>query len=96
MHNKFLIYVDASGVPQAVLTGSCNWTATGMCAQTNNSIVIQDKLVAARYMAYWKKLQADEKAHEAGSPFQDTPLRTFNGTAKEPEASTKGPTTRAR
>ncbi|MGO9469683.1 MAG: phospholipase D-like domain-containing protein [Isosphaeraceae bacterium] len=82
VHNKFLIYVDASGTPQAVLTGSCNWTDTGMCAQTNNSIVIQDKLVAARYMAYWKKLQMDETAHEAGSSFQDTPLRTFNGTGK--------------
>lgn len=82
VHNKFLIYVDASGTPQAVLTGSCNWTDTGLCAQTNNSIVLQDKLVAARYMAYWKKLQADEKAHEDGSPFQDTPLRTFNGAGK--------------
>jgi len=38
--------------------------------------------VAARYMAYWKKLQTDEKAHEAGSPFQAAALRTFNGTAK--------------
>jgi hypothetical protein len=33
VHNKFLIYVDASGTPQAVLTGSCNWTDTGLCAQ---------------------------------------------------------------
>jgi hypothetical protein len=41
VHNKFLIYVDASGTPQAVLTGSCNWTDTGLCAQTNNSIVRQ-------------------------------------------------------
>ncbi len=41
VHNKFLIYVDASGTPQAVLTGSCNWTDTGLCAQTNNSIVIR-------------------------------------------------------
>jgi phosphatidylserine/phosphatidylglycerophosphate/cardiolipin synthase-like enzyme len=82
VHNKFLIYVDASGVAQAVLTGSCNWTDTGLCAQTNNSIVIQDEAVAARYMAYWRKLQADETAHEAGNPFQDRPLRTFNGTGK--------------
>jgi phosphatidylserine/phosphatidylglycerophosphate/cardiolipin synthase-like enzyme len=82
VHNKFLIYVDASGTPQAVLTGSCNWTDTGLCAQTNNSIMIEDKLVAARYMAYWKKLQADETAHEAGSPFQGVALRTFNGTGK--------------
>jgi len=83
VHNKFLIYVDSRRKPQAVLTGSCNWTDTGMCAQTNNSIVIQDKGVAARYMAYWKKLQADEKAHAAGSPFQDKPIRTFNGKSKD-------------
>ena len=83
VHNKFLIYVDAGGVPQAVLTGSCNWTDTGLCAQTNNSIVIHDKLVAARYMAYWKKLEADETAHEAGKPFQDAPLRAFDGTGKK-------------
>jgi phosphatidylserine/phosphatidylglycerophosphate/cardiolipin synthase-like enzyme len=82
VHNKFLIYVDVGGTPQAVLTGSCNWTDTGLCAQTNNSTVIQDKTVAARYMAYWKKLQADETGHEAGSSFQDAPLRAFNGTGK--------------
>ena len=33
-------------------------------------------------MAYWKKLQADEAAHETGSPFQDSPLRTFDATGK--------------
>jgi phosphatidylserine/phosphatidylglycerophosphate/cardiolipin synthase-like enzyme len=82
VHNKFLIYVDASGLPQAVLTGSCNWTDTGLCAQTNNSIVIQDKTVAARYMAYWKKLQTDETSRVVGHPFQDAPLRTFDGTGK--------------
>jgi phosphatidylserine/phosphatidylglycerophosphate/cardiolipin synthase-like enzyme len=82
VHNKFLIYVDANGIPQAVLTGSCNWTDTGLCAQTNNSLVIEDKAVAARYMAYWKALQTDEKAHEAGGPFQGSGLRTFDGTGK--------------
>lgn len=94
VHNKFLVYVDARGKPQAVLTGSCNWTGTGLCAQTNNAILIDDPGVAARYMAYWKELKADELAHEKGGAFQGTPLRTFNGTAGElkldkgtPEAS---------
>ncbi len=91
VHNKFLIYVDANDVPQAVLTGSCNWTDTGLCAQTNNSIVIQDKTVAARYMAYWNKLQADETAHQAGGAFQGTPLRSFNGAGKALTLD-KGPT----
>ncbi len=82
VHNKFLIYADAGGVLQAVLTGSCNWTATGLCAQTNNTIVIQDKAVATRYMAYWNKLKADETGHEGGGIFQDTSLRAFNGMGK--------------
>jgi hypothetical protein len=82
VHNKFLIYVDSSNMPQAVLTGSCNWTDTGLCAQTNNSIVIEDQAVAGRYMAYWNKLKADEVGYEKGKPFQDAPLRTFNSTSK--------------
>ncbi len=32
-HNKFVVYVDKSGKAQAVLTGSTNWTPTGLCAQ---------------------------------------------------------------
>jgi phosphatidylserine/phosphatidylglycerophosphate/cardiolipin synthase-like enzyme len=83
VHNKFLIYCDANGTPQAVLTGSCNWTDTGLCAQTNNSIVIRDENVAARYMAYWRKLQADETAHEAAGPFQGPPLRAFDNAGKD-------------
>ena len=82
VHNKFLIYVDAGGEPQAVLTGSCNWTDTGLCAQTNNTLVIRDAAVAARYLAYWNKLKADEVAHQQGKPFQDAPLRGFNGTGQ--------------
>lgn len=82
VHNKFLVYVTSSG-PQAVLTGSTNWTATGLCAQTNNVLVIDDPKVAARYMAYWKALKADEQAHEKGGPFQGQPLRTFDRKAQD-------------
>jgi phosphatidylserine/phosphatidylglycerophosphate/cardiolipin synthase-like enzyme len=78
VHNKFLVYADASG-PRAVLTGSTNWTATGLCAQTNNVLVIDDANVAKRYMAYWKILKADEQAHEKDpKSFQATPMRTFD------------------
>jgi hypothetical protein len=83
VHNKFLIYVDGSNKPQAVLTGSTNWTATGLCAQTNNTLVIDDPDVATRYLQYWQKLMADEQAHEKDSKvFQGPPLRTFNGKVK--------------
>lgn len=84
VHNKFLIYADQSG-PKAVLTGSTNWTATGLCAQTNNVLIIEDPQVARRYMAYWKKLQADELAHEKknGKSFQAAPLRAFDRSGQD-------------
>jgi len=30
-HNKFVVFCDAGGKPQRVLTGSTNWTMTGLC-----------------------------------------------------------------
>jgi hypothetical protein len=41
-HNKFCLYVDSAGKPRAVLTGSTNWTSTGVCTQSNNSVVIEN------------------------------------------------------
>src|SRR4051812_4138518 len=32
-HNKFIVYVGPDHEPKAVLTGSTNWTATGLCTQ---------------------------------------------------------------
>jgi phosphatidylserine/phosphatidylglycerophosphate/cardiolipin synthase-like enzyme len=58
-HNKFLVYVDSKGKPKAILTGSTNWTSTGLCTQTNNTIVIDNEAVAKRYLAYWKQLAKD-------------------------------------
>jgi len=83
VHNKFLIYADARGRAQAVLTGSTNWTATGLCAQTNNILVIEDPTVAQRYMDYWNALKVDQEAHEENKKsFQAPPLRSFNAKAK--------------
>ncbi len=79
VHNKFLIYVDAKKKPQAVLTGSTNWTATGLCAQTNNVLVIDDPKVAQRYFDYWNKLKSDEQEHGKNSKFfQAAPIRAFD------------------
>jgi phosphatidylserine/phosphatidylglycerophosphate/cardiolipin synthase-like enzyme len=83
VHNKFLVYVDDKSKAQAVLTGSTNWTDTGLCAQTNNAIVIDDAAVAARYLNFWNALKADTQGVEAGkSPFQSPALRAFNSTGK--------------
>ena len=58
-HNKFVVFVDAAGKPQAVLTGSTNWTFSGVAGQSNNCIVINDAAVAGQYLDYWKRLHSD-------------------------------------
>lgn len=81
-HNKFLVYANKSG-PQAVLFGSTNWTPTGLCAQTNNTLVIEDRKLASRYLDYWKKLVADTKAAKGvAKALQGAGLRKWDGTSK--------------
>ena len=40
-HNKFIVACDSSGSPQRVLSGSTNWTRTGLCTQANNGIIVE-------------------------------------------------------
>jgi phosphatidylserine/phosphatidylglycerophosphate/cardiolipin synthase-like enzyme len=61
-HNKFLVYVNAEGQPKAVLSGSTNWTDTGLCGQANNAILIENAELAAVYFDYWNRLKADTEA----------------------------------
>ena len=61
-HDKSIVYVDATGTPTAVLCGSTNWTQTGLCAQSNNSVIIEDPKIAAFYFDYWNRLKADTVA----------------------------------
>jgi len=58
-HNKFVVYIDKSDKPKAVLTGSTNWTPTGLCGQTNNMIFVESDEIAKQYMDYWNQLKAD-------------------------------------
>lgn len=64
-HNKFIVYVDKAGVPKAVLTGSMNWTSTGLCAQSNNVLLLEDRDIAARFLAYWRLLLLDQAKQSA-------------------------------
>jgi phosphatidylserine/phosphatidylglycerophosphate/cardiolipin synthase-like enzyme len=57
-HNKFVVYVK-DGAAQAVLCGSTNWTATGLCAQSNNSLIVESPALADDYFRYWKRLKKD-------------------------------------
>jgi phosphatidylserine/phosphatidylglycerophosphate/cardiolipin synthase-like enzyme len=60
-HNKFVVWCDDAGVPRSVLTGSTNWTWTGLTGQSNNCIRIDDDTIAAAYLEYWQRLHADEQ-----------------------------------
>jgi len=69
-HNKFVVFCDANGKAQKVLTGSLNWTYTGLCTQANNSIVVEDSGVAEDYLAAWNRIK------DAGN---DYPPELVNG-----------------
>jgi phosphatidylserine/phosphatidylglycerophosphate/cardiolipin synthase-like enzyme len=58
-HNKFVVYVDPAGTPQAVFTGSTNWTSTGIAGQTNNALLVEDEAVAKAFLDYWKRMHDD-------------------------------------
>jgi phosphatidylserine/phosphatidylglycerophosphate/cardiolipin synthase-like enzyme len=86
-HNKFLIYMDEQGVPSAVLSGSTDWTPFGLCAQTNNIIILKSRDIALQYYEYWRRLKQDaEKPRSAShrelnapaTPLQPA-LRSENG-----------------
>ena len=65
-HNKFMVYVNAQGRAQSVLTGSTNWTSSGLCTQNNNCIIVNSRQLAERYLRYWHDLK-DDTVH-AGIP----------------------------
>lgn len=82
-HNKFMVYVNSEGKPQAVLTGSTNWTSTGLCAQSNNALVIDSPVVAGLYFDYYNRLKQDTKNNDNGrtdgqARLQGLDFRTHN------------------
>ncbi|TRB50883.1 hypothetical protein EXN69_30080 [Rhizobium rhizogenes] len=58
-HNKFVVHVDDAGKAMSVLTGSTNWTWTGITGQSNNCIVINNTDVANSFLEYWTRLDTD-------------------------------------
>jgi phosphatidylserine/phosphatidylglycerophosphate/cardiolipin synthase-like enzyme len=83
-HNKFLVHTDKNGNAKAVLFGSTNWTPTGLCTQTNNTVVVEDPRLAKRYLDYWKKLASDTtSAKGVPKSLQGVKLRTWNKNGKQ-------------
>jgi phosphatidylserine/phosphatidylglycerophosphate/cardiolipin synthase-like enzyme len=74
-HNKFVVACDAAGKPQRVLSGSTNWTITGLCTQANNSIIVDDPDLGAYFINEWNLLKA------AGNTYPPS-LKLANSTSK--------------
>lgn len=73
-HNKFVVFCDSDGKPQKVLTGSTNWTFSGLCTQANNGLIIDDAGVAQDYLDAWNRY------HAAGNAYPPT-LAAANSTS---------------
>jgi len=74
-HNKVVVVCDSNSKPLQVLTGSTNWTSSGLCTQANNGLIIDDAAVAQDYLDAWNRI------HAAGNAFPPN-LITANSTAK--------------
>ena len=58
-HNKFAVLRKGS-TAHAVMTGSTNWTSTGLCGQSNNALIVAADDIAAAYDKYWERLRDDK------------------------------------
>jgi phosphatidylserine/phosphatidylglycerophosphate/cardiolipin synthase-like enzyme len=76
-HNKFVVFCDRERTPQAVLTGSTNWTDTGLCTQANNSIVIKDANVANDFLAAWDRLKDAGNAYPSSLVDGNSTAQTY-------------------
>jgi phosphatidylserine/phosphatidylglycerophosphate/cardiolipin synthase-like enzyme len=65
-HNKFLVCCDSAGKPQRVLSGSTNWTMTGLCTQANNGIVVSDPNLAQYFLDEWNLLKNAKNTYPPG------------------------------
>jgi phosphatidylserine/phosphatidylglycerophosphate/cardiolipin synthase-like enzyme len=65
MHDKFVVLLQKTGgtlTPQAVWTGSMNWTDGGVYGQLNVGHAVYDAGIAAKYEALFQLLRADNGA----------------------------------
>ncbi len=76
-HNKFVVCCDSSGKPQRVLSGSTNWTKTGLCTQANNGIIVNDPDLAADFLDEWNLLKAAGNSYPPGLAKANSSAKSF-------------------
>ncbi len=76
-HNKFVVFCDRDDKPLRVLTGSTNWTSSGLCTQANNGLIIDDPDVAQAFMDAWKRIRAAGNGYPASLVGANSNSQTF-------------------
>jgi hypothetical protein len=77
-HNKFVVFCDSSGTPQRVLSGSTNWTITGLCTQANNGIIVDDPGLAKDFLDEWNLLKDAKNGYPPNLAKTNSTASTFN------------------
>jgi hypothetical protein len=77
-HNKFVVFCDANGTPQRVLSGSTNWTMTGLCTQANNGIIVNDAGLAKDFLDEWNLLKDAGNNYPLTLAQANSQAKTFN------------------
>jgi len=77
-HNKFVVFCDSKGTPQRVLSGSTNWTMTGLCTQANNGIIVDSPDLAADFLAEWNLLKNAGNAYPPSLAKTNSASKSFN------------------
>jgi phosphatidylserine/phosphatidylglycerophosphate/cardiolipin synthase-like enzyme len=77
-HNKFVVACDSSGKPQRVLSGSTNWTKTGLCTQANNGVIVNDPDLGAHFIEQWNLLKAAGNAYPPSLMKANSTSKSFN------------------
>jgi hypothetical protein len=77
-HNNFVVACDSAGKPERVLSGSTNWTMTGLCTQANNAIIVDDADLGAFFIRQWNLVKAAGNAYPASLMGANSKGRAFN------------------
>lgn len=75
MHHKFMV-IDAGGTAPRVITGSMNWTSSGDNANDENTVILQDPVLAQQYRTGFNTMwNALDIATQCG--LTDLPVKIF-------------------
>jgi phosphatidylserine/phosphatidylglycerophosphate/cardiolipin synthase-like enzyme len=77
-HNKFVVFCDSNGTPRHVLSGSTNWTKSGLCTQANNGIIVDDPGLAKDFIDEWNLLKDAGNNYPLTLAQANSQAKTFN------------------